>query len=63
MILKDLLIKHKETHKHREQSHGHQRVKGEERDKLGVWDWHIHSARYNIDNQQGLLYSTGNHIH
>ena len=23
------------------------------RDKLGVWDEHIHTTRYKIDNQQG----------
>ena len=24
-----------------------------ERDKLGVWGWHIHTPIYKIDNQQG----------
>ena len=23
------------------------------RDKIGVWDWHIHTTIYKIDNQQG----------
>ena len=23
------------------------------RGKLGVWDWHIHTTMYKIDNQQG----------
>ena len=29
------------------------------RDKLGEWDWHMHTATYRIDNKD-LLYSTGN---
>ena len=28
--------------------------KGEESDKLGIWEQHIHTAVYNIDKQQGL---------
>ena len=28
-------------------------------DKLGVWDWHIPTTIYKIDNKD-LLYSTGN---
>ena len=31
----------------------------EGRDKLGVWDYHIHSTIYKIINKD-LLYSTGN---
>ena len=23
------------------------------RDRLGVWDWHVHTAIFKIDNQQG----------
>ena len=23
------------------------------RDRLGVWDWHVHSTKFKIDNQQG----------
>ena len=33
--------------------------KGVGRDKLGDWDWHIHTAPYKIDNKD-LLFSTGN---
>ena len=30
-------------------------------DRLGVWDGHVHTAVFKIDNQQVLkLYSTGN---
>ena len=31
------------------------------RDKLGIWDQHIHTTAYKIDKQQGLLVQTGNH--
>ena len=32
-----------------------------ERDRLGVWDWHVRTAICKIDNQQGpTVYSTGN---
>ena len=30
------------------------------RDSQGVWDGHVHTAIFKIDNQQGLLYSTWN---
>ena len=33
---------------------------GGRRDRLGVWDWHVHTAIFKIDNQQGPTYSTGN---
>ena len=23
------------------------------RDRLGVWDWHVHTAIFKVDNQQG----------
>ena len=29
------------------------------RDKLGDWDWHIHTTMYRTDNQKELPYSTG----
>ena len=37
-------------------------TKGErwgERDKLGIWDGHIHTTIFKIDNQQG---ATGNSV-
>ena len=34
--------------------------RGVGRDKLGGWDEHTHTTIYKIDNQQDLLYSTGN---
>ena len=30
-----------------------------ERDSWGVWDRHLHTAVLKVDNQEGLLYSTG----
>ena len=36
--------------------------RGVGRDKLGGWDEHTHTTIYKIDNQQDLLYSTGNTI-
>ena len=33
--------------------------KGEVREKLGGWDWHIHTTIYKTDIEE-LLYSTGN---
>ena len=38
------------------QTHGYPRGKGGERDKLGVWYWHILTAVYNIGKQQGPSY-------
>ena len=34
-------------------NYGYQRRSGGEKDKLEVWDEHIHSTMYKIDNQQG----------
>ena len=25
---------------------------GEERDRSGVWDWHVHTAIFKVDSQQ-----------
>ena len=36
-----------------ENKHGYQRRNVEMRDKLWVWDWHIHTTIFKIDNQQG----------
>ena len=46
----DFFTKQEQTHKHRKQTYGYQRGKVRGRDKLGVWDGHIHTK---IDNQQG----------
>ena len=47
-----------ETDSQRKQTYGDQREKGE-RDKLGVWDSHIHTAIY---KQQGPTAQHGNNI-
>ena len=52
MIQMNLFIKEKQTHRLREQTDSYQggRVAGE---RLGVWDWHVHTAIFKMDNQQG----------
>ena len=46
-------IQPREKNLHRKQAYGYQRGKVGSRDKLGVWDWHIHTTIFKIDNQQG----------
>ena len=53
--------KQKQTHRHRKQTYCYQRRKGGGRDKLGVWDQHVHTTIYKVDKHD-LLYSTGNYI-
>ena len=55
MIQMNLFTKQKQTHRHRKQTYGYQRGKvgGGGMDKLGVWDWHIHTTVFKTDNQQG----------
>ena len=31
-------------------------------DSYGVWDGHVHTAMFKMDNQQGLTYSTWNSV-
>ena len=52
MIEMNLFTQKKQTHRLRERIYGYQggRVGG---DRLGVWDWHVNSAMFKIDNQQG----------
>ena len=37
-------------------------AKGEERDRLGVWDYQMQTIIYKMDKQQVLLCSTGKYI-
>ena len=46
----NLFTKQKQTHRLQKQIYGYQREKVEGRDKLGVWDQHIHTTIYKIDN-------------
>ena len=48
----NLYTKQKQTHRLRKQTSGNQRGKVG-RDKLGVWDSHINTTIYKIDNQPG----------
>ena len=54
-IQMNLFPKHKVTHGHRKQIYGYQRGKAGGKDKLGIWDEHIHTTIYKIDNQQGPI--------
>ena len=36
-----------------EQAYGFQRGRMGGRDSQGVWDWHVHTAVFKMDNQQG----------
>ena len=49
----NLFTKQKQTHRLYKQMYGYQRGNVGGRDKLGVWDYHIHTTIYKIDNQQG----------
>ena len=54
----DLHTKEEETHKLRKQTYGFQKGRTGARDSQGVWDGHVHTAIFKMDNQQALLYST-----
>ena len=51
MIQMNLFIKQKQTPRLREQTYSYW-GKGE-RDRLVGWGWHIHTAIFKIDKQQG----------
>ena len=46
-----LFIKQKQIHRLRKQMYGYQRGNMVGRDKLVVWDEHIHTTIYKTDNQ------------
>ena len=52
----NLFTKQKQTYRHKKQTYGYQRGRGES-DKLGVWDYQIKTTIYKIDttalNQDG----------
>ena len=52
----NLLTKYKETHRLRKQTYGCQ-----EEVIMGVWEGHVHTAIFKMDNKN-LLYRTGNSI-
>ena len=59
----NFLTKQKQTHKHRRQTYGYQRGKVERRDKLGMWEPHVHSTICKIKQiiNKDRLYGTGNY--
>ena len=50
-----LYTKQKQTHRLRERTYGYGGGGGKVggRDRLGVWDRHVHTAIFKTDNQQG----------
>ena len=59
MIEMNLFTKQNKTHRHRKHMYGYQRGK-RGKDKSGGRAEHTHTIMYKTDNQQDLLYSTGN---
>ena len=53
MIQMNWLTKQNQTHWLREWAYSYQRGEVAAGDKLGVWNWHTHTAIFKIDNQQG----------
>ena len=49
MVQMNLFTKQKLSHRCRKQTYRYQKGKGQ-RDKLGDWDWHIHTTIYKIDS-------------
>ena len=57
---KNVFTKQKETHRLREQAYGCQKKDGGGAwVSQGVWDGHVHTAVFKMDNQQG---PTGHHM-
>ena len=59
MIQRNVFTEQKQTHRHRKETYGYQRGKVVGRDKLGIWNGHIHTTIFKINNKD-LLYITGN---
>ena len=53
MIQMNIFTKQKQTHRLREWTYGYQWGRMGGRDRLEVWDWHVHTAIFKTDNQQG----------
>ena len=47
----NLFTKQKQTHRLTEQTYDYQGRR--EGDRLGIWDGHVHTAIFKMDNQQG----------
>ena len=60
MIQKNVFTKQKQAQRFQNQTYCYQRGNTGLRDKLGGWDWHIHTTIYtNPISNKNLLYSTG----
>ena len=53
MIQMNLFTKQKQTQRLREWTCGYQWGRVEGKNRLGVWNWYVHTAIFKIDNQQG----------
>jgi len=51
MIQMDLLKKIKQTHRLREQPYVNQQERKKGKDSYGVWNQHVHTAVFKMDNQ------------
>ena len=50
----NIFTKQKQTHRLKKRTYGYGgRGKGGGRDRLGVWDGHVHTAVFKMDNQPG----------
>ena len=58
MVQMNLFTKQKSSHRCREETYGSQGGK-EGADKLGDWQWHMHTIIYKTDTNKDLLYGTG----
>ena len=63
MIQMNLFTKQKQTNRFREWTYGYQGGRVEGRNRLGVWDWQVHTAIFKIDNQQGPTVKKNSFIH
>ena len=53
MIQMNLFTKQIQTHRLREWTYGYQGGRVAGRDRLGVWDWQVHTDTFKVGNQQG----------
>ena len=51
----NLLTKQKQAHRLREGTYGYQGERTARRDSQGVWNGHVHSAIFKMDNQLGPI--------
>ena len=49
----NLFTKQEQIHRLKEQTYWLPEGNGVGRERLGIWDWHVHTAISETDNQQG----------